>query len=436
MAPRDEVKPLQWMSRGSSQNGERNMNHEAIRLAHITTVPDTLGFLTGQVGYLKAQGFDVSAISSPGDLLSQFGESEQVAVHAVEMPRRIAPLRDVAALFAMWKVLRRTRPHIVHAHTPKGGLLGMVGAWLARVPVRIYHVHGLPFITATGWKRRLLVWTEFVSCTFAHRVLCVSSSVRQVAVNTRLCRPEKITVLARGSVNGVDARQQFNGDRLRNLDRESTRRGLHIPPQATVLGYVGRIVRDKGIVELARAWDELRHEFPLLHLLLVGPQEAEDPISIEVECTLRSDPRVHLVGRQNDTPPLYAVMDLLALPTHREGFGTVLLEAAAMKLPVVATRIPGCVDAVQDGITGTLVPPQNSAALAESVRRYLHDAHLRASHGAAARERALRDFSPETLWRAVHQEYMQWLSTNEVTPQGEERSAGSDTKADEPREAA
>ena len=408
-----------------------------ITLVHMTTVPQSLFFLTGQVGYMKERGFDVHAVSSPGEFLSQFGEHERIPVYPVEMPRRITPWRDVAALFRIWKLFRRIRPHIVHAHTPKGGLLGTIGAWLARVPVRIYHMHGLPFTTASGCKRALLIWSERISCTFAHQVWCVSSSVRQVATDNRLCPQGKIRVLARGSINGVDAGGRFNRAHLSPALRDDTRRRYAIPAEALVLGFIGRIVRSKGIIELAVAWTILRQEFPELRLLLVGPHEPQDPIPSEIDRQLRRDARVHLVGEEWNVPPLYAAMDVLALPTYREGFPTVLLEAASMEVPVVATRVPGCIDAVQEGVTGTLVPPYDAVALADAIGLYLRNTDLRLRHGAAARQRVLRDFRPERIWQATHQEYLRCLWTNGATlPRSQELAPSLPGAAEKPREAA
>ncbi|MGH7183876.1 MAG: glycosyltransferase family 4 protein [Nitrospiraceae bacterium] len=385
------------------------MNTNSITLVHITTVPQSLAFMTGQVGYMKSRGFEIVGLSSPGALLTSFAEREGVPVHAVEMPRRITPWRDILALIKLVLVLRRIRPQIVHAHTPKGGLLGMLSAWIVRTPVRIYHMRGLPFTTAIGWRRRLLMWSERISCGLADQVLCVSSSVRQLAIDSRLCRPEKIAVLARGSGNGVDAAQTFNDSNISPALREETRRRCNIPPDALVLGFIGRIVRDKGIIELAGAWKELREEFPDLHLLLVGPHEPQDPIPAEIDRMLHSDPRVHLLGEVSNTPPLYAVMDVLALPTYREGFPNVLLEAAGMKVPVVATCVPGCADAVQDGVTGMLVPPCDAARLGGALRTYLHDGGLRHRHGAAARDWVLQEFRPERIWQAIYEEYLELL---------------------------
>jgi glycosyltransferase involved in cell wall biosynthesis len=320
------------------------------------------------------------------------------------MARRITPLRDLISIWRLYRVLRRFRPDIVHAQTPKGGLLGTIAAWLAATPVRIYHIRGLPYMGAVGVRRFLLRNTERVACTLSHAVLCVSRSVREVAVAEPLCAPDKITVLLGGSGNGVDALGRF--DPVGNAaHRETIRASLGIPPNADVIGFVGRIVRDKGVVELAAAWSALRDAYPDTHLLLVGPFEPQDPIPREVETLLRNDPRVHLTGHTLQTAPFYAAMDLVVLPTYREGFPNVPLEAASMELPVVATRIPGCVDAIQDGVTGTLVPPRDAAALTTAITTYLAHPSLRRAHGQAGRERVLREFRQEAIWAALRAHY-------------------------------
>lgn len=384
-------------------------NSQTLKLLHITTVPETLNFLKGQVGYMKRRGFEVHALSSPGEFLVQFGAREHAIVHAVPMNRRITPLQDLLAVFRLWQCLRQIRPQIVHASTPKGGLVGTISAWLAGSPVRIYHMRGLPLMTATGYKRSLLWWSEKVACNLAHQVFCVSHSLREVAICEGLCPAAKIKVLLGGSSNGVDATSQYNPAHFDADVGQETRRNYGIPADALVVGFIGRIVRDKGITELVGAWKILREEFPHLHLLVVGPFEPQDPIPSDVEQVLRSDARVHLTGRTGNTPPLYAAMDILTLPTYREGFPNTPLEAAAMQLPVVATRIPGCIDAVQDDVTGILVPPRNAEALAQAIRGYLHNPELCRQHGQAGRDRVLKNFRQEAIWDAFYQEYMQLL---------------------------
>lgn len=377
-----------------------------VKLVHVTTVPLSLWmFFHGQIAYMKARGFEIHALSSPGELLARFAQREGIPVHAVAMSRTITPWRDLRAIFHLYRHFRAIRPQIVHAHTPKGGMLGMIGAWLARVPVRIYHIHGLPLVTATGYKRFLLRWSDKLACLLAHRVLCVSHSIHQVAVAERLCAARKIAVLLGGSTNGVDASNRFNPQFVGEQARLQERARYGIPGHALVIGFVGRIVRDKGLVELAAAWTVLRDEYPTLHLLIAGPFEPQDPIPSDVAELLHDDPRVYLVGQTDDTAQLYSAMDVAILPTYREGFPVVPLEAAAMMLPVVATRIPGCVDAVQDGVTGMLVPVRDAARLTAAIRTYLDDERRRHEHGRAGRERVMRDFHQETLWEALYQVY-------------------------------
>ena len=382
---------------------------EFMKLVHITTVPQTLAFLTGQTGFMERRGFEVHALSSPGDMLDRFCSREQVRAHPVEMARRITPLRDLAALFRIWCILRRIRPDIVHSHTPKAGLLGMLAAAAARVPVRVFHLHGLPHATACGLRRRLLKWSTRIACLVSRRVLCVSASIRSLAIAEGLAPNWKIIVTARGSVNGVDAAGVFNPERLDPDSRNSVRLRSGIPSESLVIGFVGRLVPDKGLVEMADAWASLREEFPDLHLLLVGDTEAHDPLPPGVLAQLRADPRIHCTGWSDGLAEFYGAMDLLVLPSYREGFPVAVLEAAAMALPVVATRVPGCVDAVEDGITGLLVEPRDARALARAIRSYLRDPQQRAMHGQAGRQRTLRDFQPAVVWQAVEREYVSLL---------------------------
>ncbi len=376
-----------------------------VPLVRITTVPFSLGFIHGQPALLRSLGFCVHVITSPGDRLDQFAVEETVIPHAIPMQRRITPLRDIVALFRIYRTLCKVRPSIVHTHSPKAGLLGSLAAWLARVPVRIHTVHGLPMMTASGMKRRILRWCEKITCRCACQVLAVSNSLRKVVVHEGICPTAKIKVLLSGSSRGVDALGQFHPGRWSDTSRRDIRQKLGIPPDALVLGFVGRVVRDKGMDELAAAWQTLLQQFPTLHLLVVGPLESEDPVPADVLALFQSDPRIHLVGETRDTSPLFAAMDVFTLPSYREGLPVVLLEASAMELAIVATQIPGCVDAVVDGVTGTLVPQRNAQALADAIAAYLRDPDLRRKHGLAGRQRVLAEFRQEAIWQAIYDEY-------------------------------
>lgn len=386
-------------------------NKGTIKLVHILTVPLSLRFLEGQISDFQQRGYEITAITSPGAMLDEFAAAQHIDSHGIEMPRKITPFNDLLAVWQIWRVLRQIKPDIVHSHTPKGGLLGTISAWLARVPVRIYHARGLPFEASTGTKQKLLILTEKISCGLATRVICNSQSNFDVIVDKGLCRAHKITFLHHGSSNGVDAThvfKPFETDDVRNNMRES----LKLPLDSIVIGFVGRMVHDKGIDELIHAWKILREKYPNIRLMFVGVFEDQDAVHPETRQIINNDERIHFadfVHSKNDMPPLYAAMDVLVLPSHREGFPNVVLEAGGMGLPVVSTVASGCKDAVVDGETGLLVPIDNADELAKAIQQYIDDRTLRLNHGQTARERVLSDFRPEDIWQAQLNEYNQLL---------------------------
>jgi glycosyltransferase involved in cell wall biosynthesis len=290
----------------------------------------------------------------------------------------------------------------------------MVAGWIARIPIRIYHNHGMALLSETGTKRMLLWWCERVSCLLAHQVIYVAESVRDAAVHERLCPPTKATVIS--SINGLDAAVYFNPRNVAKNARSQIRQFHGIPKDALVVGFVGRIFRVKGVAELLSAWKDVSRRFSVSHLLVVGAVDSRLPAPPEVVEQLQQDPRIHLTGYIRDMPPYYAAMDVLVLPSFYEGLGYVLLEASAMELPVVGTKIPGIVDAVCDGVTGTLIDPGDVTALARAIITYLKDPELRRMHGAAGRKYVSDKFSQEQVWDALYQEYERLLAQLDLVP--------------------
>ncbi|MDH3744185.1 MAG: glycosyltransferase family 4 protein [Acidobacteriota bacterium] len=375
-----------------------------MRLLHVFTAPQTLALVGAQVDYLSARGFEIRAISSPGDRLDEFGSEHGISVTAVAMRRAISPVADVGALIRLVRAIRSFRPHIVHSHTPKAGLLGTLAATLARTPLRIYQIRGLLSTASGGARGALYDSMERVSCRLAHHVIYQSSSLSKEALSHRLCSPERSSVLGSGG-NGIDVTGRFDPKRHPPATKSGIRSQLGIDDQDLVIGFVGRLVRDKGISDLVTAWQTLRREFPRAHLLLVGPPEERDALTLSVNEVLDSDPRVHRTGLVPDVAPYYAAMELLVLPSYREGLPNAPLEAAALQTPVVTTNVTGCVDAVVDGVTGTLVPPRDPVALAAAIRIYLESPELRGNHGLAGRRFVIEHFSEDSVCEAIHAFY-------------------------------
>lgn len=371
-----------------------------LKIAQLTTVASSATVLMrGWLAYLADSNIEVHAISAPSDELRVLVERERVSkVHQVPMTRRITPIADLLSLYRLYRLFRRERYDLVHASTPKGGLLGMIAAWLARVPVRLYTLRGLPQSVAGGLKRRLLWLTDWTSLNLAHESVAVSPSLRQEAIDLGLCRPGQLLVIGHGSSNGVDAARYT---RDHDPAHAPARAAWKLPADALVVGCVGRLVRDKGIIELAAAWRRIRAAVPHAYLLLVGKPEDQDPLPPGLLDELRADERVRMPGWLSDTRYAYEAMDLFTLPTYREGLANVCLEANAMLLPVVATRITGVVDAVVDGETGLLVPARDADALADAIINLLNDPARRARMAHRGRERVLHDFQPEQIWSGL-----------------------------------
>jgi glycosyltransferase involved in cell wall biosynthesis len=382
-----------------------NVNLHRPRLVNVVNSSIALGFLQGQLQYFQDKGFDVTVLCPErrkGEW--EVGRPEGVPILEVPMERAIVPLRDLASLWRLWRNMRALRPAITNVGTPKAGLLGGFAAWLNRVPCRFYTLHGLRFETSKGLKRRILTFAERLACLFAHRVICVSQSVREKAIASGITNREQAVVFGSGSCNGVDAsRFAATQDTLKRA--RELRRKLDIPAQAPVLLFVGRLTCDKGIPELMEAFLRLGLQFPNLRLLLVGCFEDEDPLPVETRRYLATHSRVIFAGAVQDTTPYYALADIVVLPSHREGLPTVILEAQAAGKPVVGATATGIVDVVSDGETGLLFSPVGDVpALTEALKRLITDKALATKLGLAGQESVKEKFRPERVWEALYRE--------------------------------
>jgi glycosyltransferase involved in cell wall biosynthesis len=357
------------------------------------THPQTCLVLSARLRTLREAGFRVLLVSSPGDLLWTTAAREHVEPIAIPMRRDIAPLADLVSLWRLWRLLGFRKPDLVEFSTPKAGLLGTLAAKLRGVPRRVYMLRGLKLETSTGLKRRVLLWAERLAAGCAHVVLCNSQSLRARALSLRIASPGKLRLLGEGSSNGVDIKRFSPGP-------SQVRARLGISRTAPVIGFAGRFTRDKGLPELVKAFDLILRTEPCARLLLVGWFDAsEDALDSKLRARMRGDPRMHCTGFVSDTAPYYRAMDVLVLPTWREGFPNVVLEAAATAIPVVTTACTGARDSVVPEVTGLLIPPGNPEAISEAVLKIVRDEHCRQRMGYAARAWILEHYLEE---RVVH----------------------------------
>lgn len=376
------------------------------RLMYVVTHSRSARLLEGQLTYMREQGFQVCLVSSPGSMLREIANREGVDSFEVLISREINLIGDCKSLIALLLVMLRWRPDIVNAGTPKAGTISMLAAFIARIPVRIYTLRGLRLETTRGVKRFVLRCAELVASSCAHIVIPISKSLACKYVSLGLVDPHKINMLGSGSSNGVDWRR-FAYPEKDALDaiRESLNDLVDLP----VVGFVGRITRDKGVPELLEAFESVVEMVPYVKLLLVGSFESGDPIPSAVVERIHDHPGIIYTGRVADTAPYYSLIDVLAFPSHREGFGNVVLEASAAGVPVVGFRATGTLDAVVDGVTGTLVELGDTDGLANALSRYLLDEELRREHGLAGQQRARDEFIPCRIWENLLREYQRLL---------------------------
>lgn len=342
---------------------------QRIKIIRTTTVPASLvTFCSGLLSELR-QTYDVVVLSSPGVSLVHLAEQEGVAWRAVRMERRISVLRDVVSLVSLYRVFRAERPQMVHSMTPKAGLLCMMAAWMARVPVRVHTFTGLVFPSASGLKRWLLMATDWLTCRCATHIIPEGEGVRQDLLHYGITH-KPLRVLGYGNVRGIDL-TYF--DRTPEVMEQAAqiRKHLHIGEREFVFLFVGRIVRDKGIKELIKAYSllEASYKHPV-HLVLVGREERDvDPIDAVTGMLLAAYPRIHAVGEQVDVRPWYAAANALVLPSYREGVPNVVIEAGAMGLPSVVSDVNGSREIVLNGRNGVVVPVKNADALYRAMWR-------------------------------------------------------------------
>jgi glycosyltransferase involved in cell wall biosynthesis len=396
-------------------NLHREGDHGAPRIRNLFAVTSAIswGFYKGAIESLRDAGFDSILVSSPGEKLVGIAREARVNYEAVPMNREATPVRDLVSLWRLCRIIRRVRPTITNVGTPKAGLLAGLAAYFSGVPCRIYTLHGLRLETTRGLRRALLTFMERIACACAHRVICVSPSVRRRAIEFRLVPPEKTVVLGSGSHGGIDV-NRFSPSVRNSPAKVFLAEQLGIPQGVPVIGFVGRFTRDKGIEELIAAFTQLRLTRPSLRLLLVGQFEDGDPVPADVRSKIEVDRNIVCAGQVVDTAPYYGLMDVIVLPSHREGMPSVPLEAQACGVPVVTTAATGAIDSVVDGLTGFLVPVGSAHALAAKILILLLDLEMRTRMGRAGRDRIMREFRQEMVTCALVEEYRRLLQGRAV----------------------
>ena len=369
------------------------------KLFRLNTIDGSLGMLRGQLRFLN-QEFEVVAVADDSGVLAEVAEREGVRTIGVPMHREISLAADCRSLIALYKLFRRERPYIVHANTPKASLLSMVAAWATRVPHRIYTVTGLRFETTHGVLRFILKTMERITCLCATKVIPEGDGVKATLLREHITR-KPMEKIHNGNINGID---------LEHYDRTE-----HVTARAAEIRngsedftfiFIGRMVRDKGINELVAAFDRLNREFPATKLLLVGKFEDElDPVLPETKQMIENNPKIEFAGYQSDVRPYFVAADVAVLPSYREGFPNVVIQAGAMGLAQIETDINGCNEIVIDGRNGLIIPKQDEQSLYKAMHKLATNRDLTSQMAASARELIASRYRQQDVWDATLKMY-------------------------------
>ncbi len=376
---------------------------EKIKILRVVTSSGSFKLIDGQAQFMQQQGYRVIAAS--GRPFPK-GEIPQLkGVRFIPQPHLVRPIsikEDLLALRDMIRLIRKERPDIIHSHTPKAGLMGMLAGWLCRVPIRIHTVAGLPLLVHRGFKRKVLNLVERITYRCATYVYPNSHRLRDTIISLKLASPDKLRVIGNGSSNGIN---------VQHFCKELLAEGLVDPIRKKVEGdftfiFVGRIVRDKGICELVEAFTRLQQEHPDARLLLVGNFEQKlDPLPEDVYHTIQSHPAIYYVGWQDDVRPWFAAADALAFPSYREGFPNVVMQAGAMELPCVVSDINGCNEIIIEGENGLIIPSHDAVALYQAMKRMMEDKALYTHCQQNARPLIASRYKQEDVWQATLEMY-------------------------------
>ncbi len=365
--------------------------------------------LEGQLAYMK-QWYDVTAICANKERLEAYGEKEGVPTYHVELTRKITPIRDLKAVWKLYRFLRKKKPEIVHTHTPKAGIIGMLASYLAGVPHRLHTVAGLPLMEAQGNKRRLLNFIEKLTYRCASKVYPNSKGLYDFIMQEKFTQPDKLKIIGHGSSNGIDttyfSRSHFTEAQLDQVHEEHS-----IPSDTFIYIFVGRIVSDKGINEMVAAFTRMYKENKKITLLLVGPLEEElDALSAETTDIISKHPSIITTGYQNDVRPFFALSSALAFPSYREGFPNAVMQACAMDLPCIVSDINGCNEIITHRKNGLIIPAKDEDALYSAMTELMENKELYEDMVKICRSSIKEHFERSYIWKELSKEYQELLN--------------------------
>jgi glycosyltransferase involved in cell wall biosynthesis len=368
----------------------------------VATLSATVkAFWGDQLRFLQDNGFEITIVASLKEGMEPFQEGfpENVKIIYVKMSRTVKPIEDVMAIKKIAAVLREGKFDLVQYVTPKGAMFGSISSRFAKVPVRLYLMWGLYYTTQSGLKRCFFKYIEKLVCRLSTAIAPDSKGNLKLAVDEGLCNADKISVVGNGSANGVDT-ERFDPDRLAPY-RNEIRKKHAIPQDAFVFGTVANVVRDKGINELIEAFNAVAKRNPKVYLLGIGEIPEKNPVTSTTLDLINNHERIIYIGKQTEIEKYFTAMDVFVLPTYREGFGVVNIEASAMRLPVISTDVPGPQESIVHEETGLLVLPKQVQPLTAAMETLLNQPIMAKKLGESGRKRVEQVYDQKRLWQLI-----------------------------------
>jgi glycosyltransferase involved in cell wall biosynthesis len=362
-------------------------------------------FLGEQLTFFQNKGYKIHIVCSPSNELYDYISKHKFEYKAIPILRKISLIQDIKSIVSICKFIKTKKIDIIVGHTPKGGLLAMFAGWIMNVPIRIYFRHGIVYETSKGLKRFLLVSMDKFASLMALKIVCVSPSVYTQSIKDKLNPERKQMILSKGTCNGIDVtrfkKTNIDADVIDKLKIQ-----YNIRENDFIIGYVGRLVRDKGIVELVEAFEIVLEQFSNVKLLLIGMFEERDKLPLSIVEKIKTHPQIINTDYINNDiiENYYALMDIFVLPSYREGFPTSILEASSMQIPVITTKATGCIDALIENVTGIFVEHQSSD-IAKGVIEFIKNEDKRIDYGIAGRKFVVDNFEQHIIWNEIEKLY-------------------------------
>lgn len=385
-----------------------------MKILRITTVPQSLHkLLKAQIDYLSEE-YEIITVSGFSDQKDTEYAEWNYKHYFIALTRSINPIKDLKAIWQLYKIIKREKPAIVHTHTPKAGFVGMIASKLAGTKIRFHTVAGMPLSELNGIQKRLLLLIEQLTYSLSHQVFPNSKGLCNFIVQNKLAPIKKLKVISNGGTTGIDIEEFKRTEEIEKLAK-SIKQSNGIGEGEVILCFIGRLTKQKGMEELLEAVQDIFTSFSKIKLILLGRYEQHlDPIKEEYVELIKNDKRIIHFGYQLDVRPYLAMSDIFVFPSYREGLPNVVLQAGSFDLPCIVTDIPGSNEIIKDQINGIVIKPKDTHSLKNAIQLLLENENLRKQFSSSIRESIVSRYDKNLVLMGLKDEYSKWINEKNI----------------------